>query len=622
MTTILERGSKDAAMRQNLESAVVRFAGDSGDGIQLTGAHFTLATAVAGNDLATFPDFPAEIRAPTGTTFGVSAFQINFGARKIRTIGDRPDVLVALNPAALKVNLADLPQGGVLIIDEGSFTERNIAKAGYGSDPRADGTLDGYRVLAIDISALTKEATADTGLKSRDQLRCKNFYALGLVYWMFGRDRQPTIDWLNRKFGKGTPVANANIQALNAAHSLAETAEIEAPAFHVPHAPIPAGLYRTITGHEALAFGLVDGAAKAGLPLTFCSYPITPASALLHHLAKLKAFGVRTFQAEDEIAAACSAIGASYAGHIGVTSSSGPGIALKTEAIGLAVATELPLVIINAQRAGPSTGMPTKTEQSDLYQAVFGRNADTPIVVLAAATPAECFPLAREAVRIALHHMTPVMLLTDGFLANASEPWLIPDVDDVPAFPVEFRQDPENFQPFARDERGVRSWAVPGTPGLMHRIGGIERDALSGNISYDPDNHQAMTDARWQKVLRVADDYPEQAVEQGEASGELAIVGWGSTYGPIARAVSLARAEGRAVSHIHLRHIWPLPHKLGGLLRSFDKILVPEMNKGQLVTLLRSEYLVDAQPLTKVTGKPFTIDELTSAIERLTEKGS
>ncbi len=601
--------------RTSLESVVVRFAGDSGDGIQVVGGRFTLATAIGGSDLATFPDFPAEIRAPTGTTFGVSAFQINFGARRIRTIGDAPDVLVALNPAALKVNLAELPRGATIILDGGSFKERDLKKAGFTGDPRHDGTLAAYRVVDIDISDLTKKATASTGLSSREQLRCKNFWSLGLVLWMFDRPREPILVWLRQRFAKQPEVAEANSLALNAGHALGETAELgPLPAFKVGPAPIEAGLYRTVTGHEALAFGLVDGARKAGLRMVFCSYPITPASALLHHLAGMKAFGVTTFQAEDEIAAACAALGASYAGSIGVTSSSGPGIALKTETIGLAIGAELPLVVVNSQRAGPSTGMPTKTEQSDLYQAVFGRNADSPLVVLAAATPADCFVMAREAIRLAVHHMTPVMLLTDGFLANASEPWLIPDLDATPAFPVRFRAEPEGYQPFARDGRGVRDWVKPGTPGLEHRIGGIERDALSGNISYDPANHQRMTEARWDKVLAVADDIPEQEVEQGEKSGRLAVVGWGSTYGPIARAVTTLRDKGQSVSHIHLRHLWPLPRNLGDLLRGFENILVPEMNKGQLVTILRSEYLVPAQPLSKVTGKPFTIHEVEDAM--------
>ena len=612
-----ESDERRLTKRAARETAVVRFAGDSGDGMQLTGAHFTLATAVSGSDLATFPDFPAEIRAPVGTTYGVSAFQINFGARRIKTIGDRPDVLVALNPAALKVNLDDLADGAILLLDSGAFSERNLKKAGYVSDPRADGSLDRLRVVEMDMSALTKEALAGTGLTSREQLRCKNFFALGVVLWMFDRSRQPTIDWLKKKFADRPELAEANIMALDAGHTVAETAELQRmPAFEVGPAPMPQGLYRTVTGHEALSFGLVDGALKAGLPLVFCSYPITPASTLLHDLARLKQFDVTTFQAEDEIAAVAAAIGAAYAGSLGVTSSSGPGIALKGEAIGLAVATELPLVIVNSQRAGPSTGMPTKTEQSDLYQAVFGRNGDTPVVVLAARSPADCFEVAREAVRLAVHHMTPVILLTDGFLANASEPWLVPDIDAVPDFPVRFATaDSGPFRPFERDARGVRPWARPGTPGLHHRIGGIEKQAGTGNISYDPANHQAMTDARWNKVLAVADEIPEQTVDQGDDEGALAIVGWGSTHGAISRAVTTQRARGHAVSHVHLRHIWPLPRNLGALLRRFDHVLVPEMNKGQLVTILRSEYLIDAKRLSKVTGKPFTIAELEDRIE-------
>ena len=617
----LEQPSENNALdREEREAAVVRFAGDSGDGMQVTGAQFTLATAISGSDLSTFPDFPAEIRAPVGTTYGVSAFQINFGARKIKTIGDRPDVLVALNPAALKVNIAELADGAVVIFDSGSFSDRNIKKAGFEQDPREDGSLDRLRIYGIDITKLVRDALSDTSLTSREKLRCKNFYALGLVLWMFDRDRQPVIDWLHAKFEKLPDVADANIKALNAGHALAETAEIaQLPSYQVGRAPIPGGLYRTVTGHEAMAFGLVDGAQKAGVKLAFCSYPITPASSLLHDLAKLKTFDVTTFQAEDEIAAVCAAIGASYAGSIGITSSSGPGISLKTEAIGLAIATELPLIIINTQRAGPSTGMPTKTEQSDLYQAVFGRNADAPLVVLAAATPADCFEMAREAVRITTQHMTPVMLMSDGLLANASEPWLVPDVNKSPDFPVRFRQDPEGFEPYSRDERGVRPWVIPGTAGLEHRIGGIERQAGSGNISYDPQNHQSMTDARWDKVLAVADNIPKQQVEQGNKSGKLAIVGWGSTYGPISRAVTTERARGLDAAHIHIRNIWPLPLNLGELLRGFDHVLVPEMNKGQLVTLLRSEYLIPAQGLNKVTGKPFTIGELERAIEQILE---
>ena len=603
--------------RQEIESAVVRFAGDSGDGMQLTGSRFTMATALAGNDLATFPDFPAEIRAPVGTTFGVSAFQINFGARGIKTSGDMLDVLVAMNPAALKVNLADTKNGGLVILDSGTFNEKNFRKAGYDSDPREDGSLDAYRVLPLDMSKLTQDAVEKLDVSKKDGLRCKNMWALGLVYWMFGRDRAETTDWLERKFAKRPELAEANVAALNAGHAFGETAEVmnEVSTYVVPPAEIAPGLYRNVTGTEATAWGLVAGAHFAELDLAFCSYPITPASQLLHTLVGLKDYGVLTFQAEDEIAAVCAAIGASYAGSLGVTSSSGPGIALKTEALGLAIAAELPLVVVNAQRGGPSTGLPTKTEQSDLYQAVFGRNADSPLAVLAARSPADCFEVAIEAVRLATKYMTPVIMLTDGYIANASEPWNLPDIDAMPRFPVAFRTEPDGFHPFLRDEETLaRPWAVPGTPGLEHRIGGLEKDYDSGNISYDPENHQRMTDVRAAKIGGIENDIPLQDVELGSGSGRLVLVGWGSTYGPISRAVSNLRVEGYDISHVHIRHIWPLPHNLGDLLRQFDEILVPEMNNGQLVTLLRSEYLLPAEGLNKVSGKPFKISEIEDAV--------
>jgi 2-oxoglutarate ferredoxin oxidoreductase subunit alpha len=607
--------------REERETAVVRFAGDSGDGVQLAGSLFTLSTAKAGHDLATFPDFPAEIRAPAGTTYGVSAFQIHFGGREILTVGDRPDVLVALNPAALAVNLRELRPGAVVVLDSGSFTERNLRKAGFAGDPREDGSLDRFRVVALDISALTLRAVEPTGLGKREALRAKNFFALGFVFWMFDRELGPVEDWTRQRFAKDPVLCEANLRALRAGHALAETAEMpQLPAFHVPRARIAPGLYRAVTGHEAMAFGLVDGAMRAGLHLTFCSYPITPASTLLHDLARMRRFGVTVFQAEDEIAAVCAAIGASYAGGIGVTSSSGPGIALKTEAVGLAVMTELPLVVIDSQRAGPSTGMPTKTEQSDLLQAVWGRNGDAPVVVLAAASPADCFEVAREAIRIAVHHMTPVFVLGDGFIANASEPWRLPDLDAAPDFPAVFRRDPEGFAPYARDERLVRPWAVPGTPGLAHRIGGLEKRHPTGEVSYDPENHRQMTEFRWNKVLKVADDIPEQTFGQGGVGDAICVVGWGSTHGPIARAVRECRAAGMPVAHIHLRHLWPLPRNLGDLLAGFRRILVPEMNKGQLVRLLRSEYLVPAEGLSKVTGRPFGVDELRAAICGLVEE--
>ncbi|HCP01200.1 MAG: 2-oxoglutarate ferredoxin oxidoreductase subunit alpha [Alphaproteobacteria bacterium] len=609
--------------RQEIESAVVRFAGDSGDGMQLTGSQFTMTAAIAGNDLATFPDFPAEIRAPAGTTFGVSAFQINFGARKIMTSGDLLDVLVVMNPAALVTNLADVKPNGIVIADSGAFSDRNLAKAGYTENPLENDSLEGYRVVKIDMSRLTVEAVKEFGLSNKEALRSKNMWALGLIYWMYGRKRQASVDWLEAKFAKNPDVAKANIAALNAGHAFGETAEMPAElgTFDVEPAKIEPGLYRTITGAESVSLGLLAGSLLANLKIAFCSYPITPASALLHQLARMKEFGVVTFQAEDEIAAAAAAIGASYAGSLGITSSSGPGIALKMEAIGLAIATELPLVIINSQRAGPSTGLPTKTEQSDLYQAVYGRNGDAPMPVISVSTPSDGYEVAIEAIRIATKYMTPVMVLTDGYITNASEPWLIPNANDTERFDVNFRTDPENFQPFMRDaETLARPWVKPGTPDLMHRIGGIERSYDSGHISYDPDNHQKMTEVRASKVLGISDDIPEQEVSVGEAGAKLAVIGWGSTYGPINRAVSNMREDGLDVAQIHLRYIWPLPRNLGELLNSFDNILVPEMNTGQLRTLLRDQYLLPAEGLNKVNGKPFLIGELEDAIRARLEK--
>lgn len=609
-------------LREEVESVVVRFAGDSGDGMQLTGSQFTLATALAGNDLATFPDFPAEIRAPIGTTFGVSAFQINFGARKIATAGDAPDVLVAMNPAALKVNLVDVKTGGTIFVDTGTFTARNLKKAGFESDPLEDDSLDGFQVVTIDISKLTMEAVKEHGLSNKEALRSKNMWTLGLIYWLYDRDREPTANWLRGKFAKRPDIAEANIAALNAGHIYGETAELPGGmrGFTVLQADIEPGLYRTITGAEALAWGLAAGAKLANLRMVLASYPITPASTLLHILAGMKQFDIVTFQAEDEIAAVCAAIGAAFAGSLGITSSSGPGIALKGEAIGLAIAVELPLIVVNSQRAGPSTGLPTKTEQSDLYQSVYGRNADAPLVVLAASSSANCFEIGIEAVRLATKYMTPVMVLSDGYMGNASEPWLIPDFDSYTPFPVAFAdQDQvgdEGYLPYSRDEKTLaRPWARPGTPGLEHRIGGIERADGTGNISYDPENHQLMTNLRAAKIDGIANDIPLQGVEQGNESGKLAVVGWGSTHGPISRAVGNMRDLGHDVSHIHLRHIWPLPRNLGDLLAGFDHVVVPEMNNGQLVTVLRAEYLVAAEPLNKVNGQPFKIAEIEAAIQ-------
>ncbi|GAA4777448.1 2-oxoacid:acceptor oxidoreductase subunit alpha [Stakelama sediminis] len=602
------------------EAIVVRFAGDSGDGMQLTGGQFTLSTALAGNDLATFPDFPAEIRAPQGTLFGVSAFQINFGSAAIETAGDQPDVLVAMNPAALKVNVEALKPGGLIIADEGEFGDRNLAKAKYDANPLEDGSLAKWQLLKLNISQLTLEAVKPFGLGNKEALRCKNMWTLGLALWMFDRERQPIVDWLKAKFAKAPELAEANIAALNAGHAYGETAEMGAlgvAQVHVPAAPVEPGLYRTVTGAESISLGLVAGAQLAGLPMFFGGYPITPASAILHHLSRLKEYGVTTFQAEDEIAAVAASIGASYAGSLGVTSSSGPGIALKTEAIGLAIMTELPLVVVNSQRGGPSTGLPTKTEQSDLYQSVYGRNGDAPMPVVAARSAADCFDAAIEAVRIATQYMTPVMLLTDGYIANAAEPWKVPDMDGYEAFPVTFETDApaegEKFLPYARDEKLSRPWVKPGTPGLLHRIGGIEKQQGTGNIDYAPANHQAMTEIRRDKVAGI--DVPDQEVTLGEETGKLVLVGWGSTFGPVHQAVRRARAKGLDVHHIHLRHIWPMPKNLGDLLRGYEHILVPEMNTGQLKTVLRDQFLVDAKPLNKVSGQPFRIAEIEAAIE-------
>ena len=623
----MDGSSPLSRQRQEVESAVVRFAGDSGDGMQLSGAQFTLATALAGNDLATFPDFPAEIRAPVGTTFGVSAYQINFGAREIRTAGDEVEVLVAMNPAALKVNLSEVKRGGLLILDSSSFTKRNLAKAGYESDPRED--LSAFRLLEVDITGQTERAVAGLGLSKKEAQRCKNFWALGLIYWLFERERQATVAWLEKRFARRPELVAANRAALDAGHAWGETAELPSgvSTWRVPRAQQQPGTYRNVTGAQALSWGLLAGAQKAGLGMSFCGYPITPASVLLHTLAGLKEFGVVTFQAEDEIAAICAAIGASYAGSLGVTASSGPGLALKMEAMGLAIATELPLVVINAQRGGPSTGLPTKTEQSDLYQAVWGRNGDAPVAVLASRSPADCFEVALEAIRIATTWMTPVILLTDGYLQNASEPWRLPAMSDYPDFPVTFRTrapaEGEVFQPYARDrETLARAWVRPGTPGLEHRIGGLERDALSGHISYDPDNHQAMTDHRAEKIAGIAGSYAPLILEQGEGEeGDLLVVGWGSTWGPISRAVANLRASGQKVGQLHLRHIWPLHQDLGPLLHRWRRIAVPEMNAGQLVTLLRATYLVEAEAVTKASGRPFKVAELEARLGALLPGG-
>ena len=604
--------------RKTLESVVIRFAGDSGDGMQLAGTQFTQTTAVAGNDLATFPDFPAEIRAPAGTLFGVSGFQLHFASHEILTPGDEPDVLVAMNPAALKVNLSDVPTGGFIIVNTDAFSKANLKKAGYESNPLEDGSLDSYRVLKIEITRLATAAVEHTGIGSKSAVRTKNVWTLGLLYWLFDRDRSPTTEWLKQKFAKKPELAEANIAALNAGHAYGETAELPVGVelYKVPKAKLPPGTYRNIEGNTALAWGIAAAAKLSDTPVMFGSYPITPASSVLHAIAKLKHFGVTTFQAEDEIAAVCSSIGASWAGAIGVTSTSGPGMALKGEAIGLAVMIELPLIILDVQRAGPSTGMPTKTEQADLFQALYGRNSDAPLVVLAPQSPGDCFTMAIEAVRIATKYMTPVIVLSDGYIANGAEPWAVPSFSDLPKIEVKHHTNTENFHPYIRDpETLARIWPVPGTPGLEHRVGGLEKDFESGHISYDPDNHHKMTQVRAGKVRGVANDIPLQEVELGESGSKLAMVSWGSTYGAVNEAVRRARAQGKDVSHVHLRYMWPMPRNLEALLRTFDQVIVPELNNGQLVQVLRSEFLIPAQSLPKVAGKPFRVAEVLDAID-------
>jgi 2-oxoglutarate ferredoxin oxidoreductase subunit alpha len=602
----------------------IRFAGDSGDGMQLTGTQFAAAAAEFGNDFATFPDFPAEIRAPIGTTYGVSAYSINIGQTEIQTYGDAVDLLVAMNPAALKVSLADLRDGGTILLDSGTFTDRNLAKAGYQEDPRTDDSLARFKIIELDISKLTLTSVKPFELSLKAALRCKNMWTLGLVLWMFGRDISVVTTWLESRFRKDEQVRESNLTALKAGHVFGETAEMQTPVerFDIPAAPTNPGLYRTVTGSETLAWGLYAGARLRGLKIMLGSYPITPASPLLHSLSRFKDKGVVTFQAEDEIGAICAAIGASYAGALGITTSSGPGIALKTEAIGLAISTELPLVIINVQRGGPSTGLPTKTEQADLNQAVYGRNGDAPVPVIAAASPADCFERAIEAIEIATRFMTPVILLSDGYIANAAEPWEIPDLND-PAYaenPVQFQTESDGFHPYLRDPAtGARPWAVPGTPGLEHRIGGLEKDFNSGNVSYDRDNHQRMTDARVGKIAGIADFLPEQTVEIGNDHGRLAVLTWGSPYSAARVAVRRARGDGHDISLIQLRHIWPLPRNLTALLSQFDHLLLPEMNTGQLASLLRAETGIEPVSLTKVTGQPFQVSEIQNRIRQLLE---
>ena len=617
MQVVEEKDNDLNVNEKETHDVVVRFAGDSGDGMQLTGTNFTQATALYGNDLSTFPDFPAEIRAPVGATFGVSAFQIYFGADDVTTSGDDVDVLVAMNPAALVTNLVKLVKGGLVIVDKGAFTQKNLTKAKYEINPLEDNSLDGFRVLSIDIHKQVLTAVEPYGLSHKDALRCKNMWTLGLVMWLFDRDRSATIESLNKKFAAKPQVADANIAALNAGHAYGETAELPAGihVYKVPKAKVPPGMYRNITGTQALAYGLIAGSELAEIDLLFASYPITPASNLLHELSSKKGFRVKTFQAEDEIAAVCSAMGASFAGSLGVTSSAGPGIALKAEGISLAVASELPLVVVNTQRGGPSTGLPTKTEQSDFNMALFGRHGDTPIPVVAASTATDCFDVAIEAVRLAIRYMTPVMILSDGYLANASEPWKIPNFDSFKSFRVNHYDDPKDFKPSIRDKNTkARVWAKPGTPGMEHRIGGIEKSFETGDISYDPANHQKMTELRKEKVAQIAHDIPLQEVSFGESEGKLAVLGWGSTYGAIHQAVKRAVADGMQVSHIHVRYLSPMPSNLCEILSKFDSVLVPEMNTGQFIKMIRSEFLIDAQGLNKIAGQPFKIGEILAAI--------
>jgi 2-oxoglutarate ferredoxin oxidoreductase subunit alpha len=605
---------------EELETVTIRFAGDSGDGMQLTGTQFTNTTAIVGNDISTLPDFPAEIRAPAGSLPGVSGFQLNFSNHDIRTPGDEPNVLVAMNPAALKVNLDDLEPGGILITNTDAFNENNLKKAGYAQNPLEDGTLSGYRLFKLPITTLNRAALRDeVKLPSKEIDRSKNFWALGLMYWLYDRPLDPTQRWIEAKFKRNPEVAKANQTALKAGFAYAEAAEIFTTHYRVRKAAIAPGKYRNITGNEATALGFVAASVLAKRPLFYASYPITPASDILHELSTRKNFGVKTFQAEDEIAAVCAAIGASFAGQLGLTGTSGPGLALKSEAIGLAVMTELPIVVIDVQRGGPSTGLPTKTEQADLLQAMFGRNGECPVAIVAAATPGDCFHMAIEAFRIATTHMLPVIYLTDGYLGTGAEPWRVPGMEELPRFEVNFAKDANGFYPYNRDpETLARPWAIPGTPGLEHRIGGIEKQDITGNVSYDPENHMHMVKIRAEKVARIADDIPELEIF-GESEGRLLVIGWGSTYGAITSAVEEMQARGKSVSSVHIRHLNPFPRNLGEILGRFDRVLVPELNMGQLAMLLRARYLVPAVSFAKVKGKPFKISELTAKMNELYE---
>jgi 2-oxoglutarate ferredoxin oxidoreductase subunit alpha len=601
---------------ETLSRVVIRFAGDSGDGMQLTGTQFTATAASIGNDLATFPDYPAEIRAPAGTLPGVSGFQVNFSSEDIFTPGDAPDVLVAMNPAALKANIRDLRPGGTVIVNTDAFRETDLAKAEYAKNPLEDGSLAGYSVYQVDITRLTRAALKETGLPQRHQDRCKNFFALGMMYYLYNRPMDVSIRWIEQKFAKTPEMVQANTLALKAGFTYCEATEIFHVTYEVPPAHLPPGIYRNISGNQALALGLVAASRSAGRPLFLGSYPITPASDILHELSQYKNFGVVTFQAEDEIAAVGAALGASFTGSIGLTTTSGPGMALKMEFIGLAIMVELPLVVIDIQRGGPSTGLPTKTEQADLLQAMYGRPSESPCIVIAARTASDCFDAAYEAVRLAIKHMSPVILLSDGYIANGAEPWKLPRIEDLRAIDVHFRKDPEGFLPYQRDaETLARPWAIPGTQGLEHRVGGIEKAEGTGNISYDPANHERMVKLRADKVALVAMDIPEATVDGDD--GGLLVLGWGSTYGAIAGAVRRARAAGRRVGHLHLRHLNPMPRNVGDVLARYDRVLIPEMNLGQLALLIRAKFLVDAVQLNKVQGQPFKESEILAKIEDL-----
>jgi 2-oxoglutarate ferredoxin oxidoreductase subunit alpha len=609
-----------AKPRRVLDRAVVRFAGDSGDGMQLTGEQFTTEAAWAGNDLATLPNFPAEIRAPAGTLFGVSSFQLQFGSRRVYTPGDRLDCLVAMNPAALKVHLRDLKEGGLLILNTNAFEKKNLDRAGYTANPVDDPTLaERYRLHKIDITRLTLESLVDLALNAKEKDRCKNFFALGLVSWIYTRPIEPTLDWIRKRFTKNADIAEANTRALKAGYHFGETAEIFSEHYGVEPAEMTPGLYRSMTGNRALAWGILAAAERTGLPVVYGAYPITPASDILHELSLHKRFHVRTFQAEDEIAAVGAVIGAAFGGAVGVCGTSGPGLALKSEGIALAVMAELPIVIFDIQRGGPSTGLPTKTEQADLLQALYGRNSECPVVVLSPATPGDCFFVAYEAIRIAVKYMVPVIVLSDGYLANGAEPWLIPDARTLPEIAVHFRTEQEGFFPYLREEATLaRPWVRPGTPGLEHRIGGLEKQHVTGNVSYDPDNHERMVNLRAEKVRRVGQEIPPTTIN-GPATGDLLVVGWGGTYGAITAAVEDAQAAGVSVASVHLRHLNPLPPDLGQILRQYRRVLVPEINSGQLVRVLRAEYLVDAVGFNRVRGVPLASTEIVEAITQLVE---